>query len=55
MEHRNALDESTAFGSEFEFTTATRHRASRAVVRGRQEESSVPTEVIALCQEIVEV
>ena len=53
--YRNAQDESTAFGSEFEKTTATQtHRASRAAIGG-QEESSVPGEVTILCEEIVEV
>ena len=52
-------DESTAFGSKLEMTTATQttishQRASNAAVRG-QEESSVPEEVTILCQEIVEV
>jgi hypothetical protein len=56
--YRNTLDESTAFGSEYERTTATQtlpnHRASRAAVR-EQQGRSVPEEVTILCQEIVEV
>ena len=56
--NRNAQDESTAFGSEFELTNATQtishHRASRAAVRGL-EERTVPGEVTILCEEIVEV
>jgi len=56
--YRNRHDESTAFGSEFEKTTATQtlpnHRASRAAVR-EQQGRSVPEEVTILCQEIVEV
>ena len=55
--YRNTQEESTAFGSEFELTTATQttpYRASRAAARG-QEESTVPGEVTILCQEIVEV
>ena len=56
--NRNTQDESTAFGSEFEMTTATQtislHRASRAAIRG-QEGSRVPDEVTVLCEEIVEV
>jgi len=55
--NRNTHDESTAFGSEFEMTTATQtlpnQRASRVANRG--EGSSVPEEVAILCQEIVEV
>ena len=51
-------DESTAFGSELEKTTATQtishHGTSRAAVRG-QEESAVPEEVTIICEEIVEV
>ena len=54
----NTNDESTAFGSEFEQTTATRShpndRASEPSVRGRDGES-VPGEVAILCQEIYEV
>ena len=58
--HRNVLDESTAFGgSEFELTTATQtrsnRRASRVVMRGQEESTSVPEEVTIFCQEIVEV
>ena len=57
--NRNTYDESTAFGSEFDKTTATLtlpiERASRPAVRGRQDGSSVPGEVTILCQEIVEV
>ena len=56
--YRNTQDESTAFGSELELTTATQtighRRASRAAVRG-QEENDVPGEVTILCEEIVEV
>ena len=56
--HRNIQDESTAFGSEFEMTTATQtlpsQRASRAAVRG-QEDSSVPGEVSVFSREIVQV
>ena len=54
--YRKTHDESTAFGSELELTTATQshHRASRAAIRG-QGGSNVPGEVTILCQEIVEV
>ena len=55
--NRNPYDESTAFGSEFDKTTATlpnQRTSSRAAVRG-QEGSSVPGEVTILCREIVEV
>ena len=57
--NRNTHDESTAFGSEFDMTTASKtlpnQRASRAAVREGHERSSVPGEVTILCQEIVEV
>jgi len=57
--YRSTHDESTAFGSEFDMTTATQtipnHRAPRAAVREGKEGSSVPGEVTILCQEIVEV
>ena len=56
--YRITQDESTAFGSEFDTINAAQtlpnQRALRATVR-REEENSVPKEVIALCQEIVEV
>ena len=52
-------DESTAFGSEFDMTTATQilsnQRASRVAARERQEGSSITEEVAILCREIVEV
>ena len=54
----SAQDGSTAFGSEFERTTAaetqTNQGASEAASRG-SERRSVPEEVTILCQEIVEV
>jgi len=58
--NRNTHDQSTAFGSEFERTTATQllpnQRALRDTVREVQQGgSSVPGEVTILCQEIVEV
>ena len=57
--YRNTHDESTAFGSEFEMTTATQtlpnQSVSRVAVREGQERSGVPGEVAILCQEIVEV
>jgi len=56
--YRNTHYESTAFGSEYDKTTATQtqpnQRAFRAAIRG-QEGISVPEEVTILCQEIVEV
>ena len=56
--YRNTQEESTAFGSKFEVTATAQippyPYAPRAVARG-QEGSCVPNEVIALCQEIVEV
>ena len=56
--YRNALDESTAFGSEYEKTTATKtlpnQRASRSSLR-ESERISVPEEVTILCQETAEV
>ena len=57
--YRNTQDGSTAFGSEYEMTTATQtspnqRTSSRVVVREGQERSSVPEEV-TICQEIVEV
>ena len=56
--YRNTQDESTAFGSEYEMTTATQtpinKRASRSALR-ESEGGSVPKEVTILCQEIVEV
>ena len=56
--HRNTNDESTAFGSEFEMTTATQsqpnERASEPFITGRGGES-VPGEVSILCREIYEV
>ena len=58
--NRNAHDQSTAFGSEYDETTTTQtlpnQHASRATVREVQQGgSSVPGEVTILCQEIVEV
>eukprot|EP00985_Skeletonema_marinoi_P008050 scaffold3586_cov115-Skeletonema_marinoi.AAC.6 len=54
----NTLDQSTAFGSEFEQTTATQtlpnQRASRAAARG-QGGSIVPGEVTIPCREFAEV
>ena len=52
--YHNIQEESTAFGSEYEMTTVTQtlpnqHDAVRGV-----EESSVPGEVIIMCQEIEE-
>jgi len=57
--YRNTQNGSTAFGSEYEMTTATQtspnqRTSSRVVVREGQERSSVPEEV-TICQEIVEV
>ncbi len=56
--YHNTQDESTAFGSEFETTTATQtlpnQRDSSAATNG-VEGSSVPGEVTIMCQEIVEV
>ena len=57
--YRNTHDESTAFGSEYEETTAAQtlpnQPVSRAVVRGRGRRRSVPGEVTIVCQEIVKV
>ena len=57
--YSNTIDESTAFGSGFDTTTAVRtfpnQRAVRATVTEGQEGDSVPTEVTVLCEEIVEV
>jgi len=57
--YRNTHDGSTAFGSEYEMTTATQtppnQRASRDATRGGEKETRVPGEVTILCQEIVEV
>jgi hypothetical protein len=57
--YRNTYDESTAFGSEFDKTTATltvanhqRTYSSSSTTRGGRR-SSVPGEVTILCQEIV--
>ena len=56
--YRNAQDESTAFGSEFEMTTTTqtptnqRDSGAIPICSGRR---SVPGEVTILCEEIVEV
>ena len=56
--YRSTQDESTAFGSEYEKTTATQTStnkcASGSAPRGL-ERGSVPEEVTILCQEIVEV
>lgn len=56
--NRITHNESTAFGSEFEKTTATRtspnQRAPRAAAREGQEGSRVPQEVAILCQDIIE-
>ena len=57
--YQNTNDESTAFGSEFEKTTATatlslpNEFASRPPIIGQG--GSVPDEVAIVCQEIVEV
>ena len=55
--YHNTSDQSTAFGSEYEKTTAshtpTSQSALGAVPRG-SERGSVPEEVTILCQEIVE-
>jgi hypothetical protein len=58
--NRNPHNGSTAFGSEFERTTATlplrnHHHTSIAVITTHEEERNVPGEVTILCQEIVEV
>ena len=56
--YHNTNDESTAFGSGFDMTTASplpSHRALRATARDGQEGDSVPGEVTILCEEIVEV
>jgi len=56
--YRNTHDASTAFGSEYEKTTATLTQTnqpdSRAANRG-QEGICIPEEVTILCQQIVEV
>ncbi len=56
---RNTYDESTAFGSEFDKTTATltvaNHQRTRSLFSMTRGGSSVPEEVTILCQEIVEV
>ncbi|KAK1736803.1 hypothetical protein QTG54_012248 [Skeletonema marinoi] len=56
--NRITHNESTAFGSEFEKTTATRtspnQRAPRAAAREGQEGSRVFQEVAILCQDIIE-
>ena len=57
--YHNAQDESTAFGSEYENTTATQTLPNqRASSRSSLSESGrriVPEEVTILCREIVEV
>ena len=59
--YRNTQDESTAFGSEFDMTTATQiltnQHASRATGSEGQEASRIPKEqeLAIRCQEIVEV
>ena len=56
--YRNAQDESTAFRSEYERTTATQTLPNQRTSRSSLSESgrrSVPGEVTILCQEIVEV
>ena len=57
--YRNANDESTAFGSEFEQTTAARsqtnERANESSIMGQSVTKGVPGEVAILCQEILEV
>ncbi len=56
--YHNIQEESTAFGSEYEMTTATQtlpnQRDASNAVRG-VEGSSVPGEVTIMCQEIEEV
>jgi hypothetical protein len=55
---RSTNDESTAFRSEFDMTTAQtqpNQRASRSTAREGHEGHNVPGEVAILCQEIVEV
>eukprot|EP00984_Skeletonema_dohrnii_P028984 scaffold19265_cov75-Skeletonema_dohrnii-CCMP3373.AAC.2 len=56
--YRNAQDESTAFGSKFDETTATLSQpnqlASRTTIR-EEGGRNVPGEVAILCQEVVEV
>ena len=57
--YRTNNDDSTAFGSKLDMTTATQtlpnQHASRSTAREGQEGDSVPVEVSILCQEIVEV
>ena len=56
--YRNAQDESTAFGSEYERTTATQSLPNQRTSRSSLSESGrriVPEEVTILCREIVEV
>ncbi len=56
--YRNAQEESTAFGSEYENTTATQKLPNQNSSRSTRRESeriSVPEEVTILCQETAEV
>ena len=53
--NRNANDESTAFGSEFEQTTAARTLPNDRATGPPIIEQGVPGEVAILCQEIFEV
>ena len=57
--HRNANDESTAFGSELEQTTADQFQpnesAAGSSILGQGVAQGVPGEVAILCQEIVEI
>ena len=51
----NNIDESTAFGSEFEQTTVARSQSIEHATRPPVVARGVPGEVTILCQEIVEV